>query len=574
MGDIKKPDSGSALRGDCPERVSQACLFVGEAASACTGPAVGAGEATGAAGIGAGRCAAYARVSSEQQEKDETIASQMDAIAQYAREHGFEYCREDVFLDDGYSGQLLRRPGMDKLLDSVYEGRYDRVLILSPDRLARNYGHQIMLVEELQRKGCQPVFVNRPIGCGPDEDLLLQMQGVIAQYEHAKIIERTRRGKLHRMRRGELVNGQRVFGYRYVKTDGAVPAHYEVNQEEAEVVRSIFQWYVEEGVSLRQIAARLQAQGTPTVRGGRWDGSRVGHMLGNSLYTGTGYANKIEAVEPEPDVRKGPYRKNVKSSRQQRPREEWLPFAAPEIVEQETFDLAQQCLTGNKELASRRTKRPYLLRGLIRCDCCHMNVFCDTQSNNYICALSRPAFARDRGRPACDNKRRLPVQQLDELVWREVKTMLKKPALLKKQYPQLRDKIHPRAAGSLATLDQKIDETAKQMARLNELFVGGMLSREEHLTRYKAFEQRKAGLVRQRETVAAEHLEDQEARVLLESFTTFARTIRDRLDNADFETRRGIVEQMIKSVSVGKKVITIEYVAPLKKYNLCTNLQP
>jgi site-specific DNA recombinase len=288
---------------------------------------------------------------------------------------------------------------------------------------------------------------------------------------------------------------------------------------------------------------------------------------------GTGYVNKIEAIEPDQYTGKKKYRKYLKSSRRMRPREEWQPFSAPAIVSEETFELAQQRLVQNKKMAARRTKRPYLLRGLIECECCQMHMFCDTQSGNYMCALSRPAYARDCGRTPCTNKRRIPVPQLDELVWREVKAILKKPALLKKQYPELKDKIHPRAAGSLEVIDGKLADVNKQIIRTNDLFIRGILPKDEHATKYRDLESRKKQLTRQRDKVAGEHLEHQDIEQLMASFTTFAKTIKSRLDDADFETRRSIVEQLVKRVLVGKKVITIEHIAPLKKNNLCTNLQ-
>lgn len=571
MSDIKKASSRPKLRADNPGRVSQACLF--ETAEGGCAPAPSF-TATTAAGNDGKRTAVYARVSSEQQEKEETIASQMDAVSQYAKEKGIVYDVSDTFLDEGYSGTILRRPGLDRLLDKVYEGCYDQVLVFDPDRLARNYGHQIMFLEEFQKKGCEPVFIRRPIGKGAEEDLLLQMQGVIAQYEHAKIKERTRRGRLHKMRSGELVNGQRTFGYRYVKADGGAPARYEIIPEEADVIRDIFRWYTEDGQSLRKIAALLQERGIPTIRGGRWSGSHIGHMLGNSIYMGTGYANKIEAVEPERDTGTKQYRRHLKSSRRRRPREEWHSFSTPQIVTEETFELVQVRLQENKRLSARRTGRPYLLRGLIKCECCGMHMFCDTQSDRYICALSRRAYARDRGRSPCVNKRRIPVPQIDELVWREVKDMLKKPALLKKQYPELREKIHPRAAGSLEVIDKKLAEIEKQIKRTNDLFIRGILDKDEHAGKHRDLDSRKKQLASQRDKVSSEHLEHQEIEQLMASFTAFAKAIKTSLDDADFETRRNLVEQLVKRVLVGKKVITIEYIAPLKKDNLCRNLQP
>ena len=162
--DIKKAGPGSPCGNDIGERVSQPALFeekaIGEEEASPVGPS----------GIDGGRAAVYARVSSEQQEKEETIESQMAAIRAYAQEHKVTLIDEDIYMDDGYSGHVLRRPALDKLLDVVYEGRYQRVLIMNPFRLARNYGHQILLMEEFQRGDCQVVFIQRPIGQRPDEE--------------------------------------------------------------------------------------------------------------------------------------------------------------------------------------------------------------------------------------------------------------------------------------------------------------------------------------------------------------------------------------------------------------------
>lgn len=564
--DIKKAGPGSQRGDGAGECVSQPDLFeeevVGEEAT----------TPVGSAGVGRGRAAVYARVSSEQQEKDETIESQMAAVDAYAREHHVKLIDEDVYTDEGYSGHVLRRPALDKLLDGVYEGRYQQVLIMNPFRLARNYGHQILLMEEFQRGDCQVIFIQRPIGQGADEDLLLQMQGVIAQYEHAKIQERTRRGKLHRMRQGELVSGQRMFGYEYVKRKSDIPAHFEIIESEAEVIRKAYHWYVYDGLTLRAIALRLQDAGIATVRGGRWRGAHIGRLMGNSLYTGTGYAHKIENVEPK--VQQRGYRKYLKSGQRKRPREEWLPFSAPSIVDEEIFELAQQRLQLNRERAARRTKRNYLLRGLLTCECCQKAMFAETKSKSYMCGYSRPAYAKDQGFDPCENKRRIPVGQLDELIWLEVVKLLKKPSILKKHYPNLREKIHPRATGgSPDKLDAKIEEVQKQIKRANNLFIRGMLDQASHDTKYGELKDKLKRLQAHREKAAADCMDQKEADELLRSFTSFSKAIKSRLKTADFATRRNIVEQIVKRVIIGKSVITIEHIAPCERTQLRNNLE-
>src|SRR5262245_19170544 len=537
MKNIKKAGRRTGGGGADSERVSQASFFE-EAAVAEKGnsPPVGAART-------AKRVALYARVSTEQQEKDETIASQLAAITAYAAQNKLGIGQEDVYTDEGYSGTVLRRPALDRLLDRVYEGAYDEVLILNPFRLSRNYGHQILLLEEFARAKTQVVFVQRPIGQGPDEELLLQIQAVIAQYEHAKIQERTRRGRLYRMRQGELVSGQRLFGYEYVSRKGEVPAHYEIIQSEAEVIRKAYQWYVHEGLSLRQIAVRLRDAAVPTVRSGRWNGAHIGRMLRNPIYTGNGYSHKSEAVEPKRPGHRV-YRKYSKSSRRTRPREEWMSFSAPALVDQELFELAQQRLNTNQVLASRHTKHDYLLRGLLRCECCQRKMYADTQSRSYLCSITRPILARQYGKEPCVNTRRLPVHQLDELVWREVVQLLKKPSLLKEHYPKLRDQIYPRAAGgSVEKLEAKIQEMQKQISRTNNLFIRGLLDQAAHDVKYKELKAMLERFQTQMEKLAADRIDEEEAAELLGSFESFARTMKSRLDSADFATRRAIVEQ-------------------------------
>ena len=149
------------------------------------------------------RAALYARVSTEQQEREQTIHSQIAAITRYADQNGYRHTPALTYTDDGYSGTWLDRPGLDELRDHAREGRFDVVVVLCPDRLARRYAYQVLLIEELKRDGIEIHFCERPINDSPDDQLLLQIQGAIAEYERAKILERCRRGRLHRARRGE-----------------------------------------------------------------------------------------------------------------------------------------------------------------------------------------------------------------------------------------------------------------------------------------------------------------------------------------------------------------------------------
>src|ERR1700760_4582689 len=218
--------------------------------------------------------AIYARVSSDKQREEKTIASQTAALVAFARAQQFEVPKEWVFEDDGYSGAELIRPGLERVRDLAAEGLIQAVLVYAPDRLSRRYAYQILLIEEFARAGVETLFVRAPRGSTPEDELLLQFQGMIAEYERAQILERSRRGKRHRARAGEVsVLSGAPFGYRYIRKTSEAPARYEIDAAEAEVVRLVYDKYTVGGLSIGAIARLLRGMGVPTRRRVRWERS-------------------------------------------------------------------------------------------------------------------------------------------------------------------------------------------------------------------------------------------------------------------------------------------------------------
>src|SRR5271157_1549718 len=188
--------------------------------------------------------ALYARVSSERQKEEQTIGSQTEALKEYAQANGYTVLPEWIYQDEGYSGAILRRPDLERLRDLAAEGQIETILVYSPDRLSRKYAYQVLLMEEFARQGVETVFIKSPPATTPEEQLLVQFQGMIAEYERAQIAERTRRGKRHRAHQGSInVLSGAPYGYRYVKKTDTSAAYYEVVESEAEVVRLIFDAY-------------------------------------------------------------------------------------------------------------------------------------------------------------------------------------------------------------------------------------------------------------------------------------------------------------------------------------------
>ena len=162
--------------------------------------------------------AIYTRVSSDKQKEEMTIASQVDALTEFAEKEGFKVPNEWVFQDNGFSGANLIRPGLERIRDLAAEGQIQAVLAYSPDRLSRKYAYQVLLIEELARQGVETVFIKTPQTETPEGQLLLQFQGMIAEYERTQILERTRRGRIHKAKQGQIsALGGAPYGYRYVK---------------------------------------------------------------------------------------------------------------------------------------------------------------------------------------------------------------------------------------------------------------------------------------------------------------------------------------------------------------------
>jgi site-specific DNA recombinase len=288
------------------------------------------------------KAAIYARVSTDKQGRDQTVDSQLDALRRWANARGHELKDDHAYIDEGYSGARLDRPALDRLRDAAREGEFDVLGVYSPDRLARRYAYQVLLLEELRKAACAVEFIERPISDDPHDQLLLQIQGAIAEYERAVLGERFRRGKLQKARAGHWIAGQAPYGYRYVPDRDGVPGHLEVEEVEAAVVRLLYRWLIDERMTVRQILKRLAA-GPWRPRNGKrlWSNSVVHRVLSDPLYAGTAYANRHVLVAPRRPRTAGP-RAGLPTCRKPRPREEWIPIPVPAVVDAITYQDASE----------------------------------------------------------------------------------------------------------------------------------------------------------------------------------------------------------------------------------------
>jgi site-specific DNA recombinase len=518
------------------------------------------------------RVACYARVSTERQERQGTIASQLDALHRFARDQNHEVVSAYVCVDDGHSGSRLDRPGLDQLRDGAEAGAFEAVLILCPDRLARKYAYQVLILEELERWHVRVIFLEAPPGDDPHARLLVQIQGAIAEYERMKITERYRRGKLFRARQGEVVSGQVPYGYRRIPRRDGVPAHLEIAEPEAQVVRQIFAWHVEERLSIRQITLRLTESAHPSATGRpHWGHSVVGRLLRKEAYIGTLYFNRHEVLDGEAPT--AGRRRPPKHRTRRRPTSEWIPISIPPLISEDLFRRSQAIHPDNSRFSPRHLKSGhYLLRGLVRCRVCDLGMSCHrmrgrdgTFHHYYYCTGHDPLRARSStGR--CP-QRHLRADELDELVWTEVRRHLEHPPLIMEAYAQLQAEPRLRPDDGVApearALEHKLVELDREEHRLLDAYQAGLIDLQPLEQRQGLLRQRRSHVQAGLETIRSEHIVALQRAELQMSLQSFTRSIRAPLATLPFEDRQRLVRTTIERVMVEEGQVDIHFAIPV-----------
>ncbi|HWT83028.1 MAG TPA: recombinase family protein [Candidatus Methylomirabilis sp.] len=520
------------------------------------------------------RVAIYARVSGEQQAKDDTIASQLEAVTRRVASDALECAPELCFLDDGYSGDILARPGLERLRDQAAAGVIDRLYVLDPDRFSRKYAYQVLILEELTRCGVEVVFLCNPPGRGPEENLLRQVQGMIAEYERAKIMERCRRGKQYAARRGSLnVLSGAPYGYRYVgKHEGGGEARYQVVAAEARVVRQIFEWVGQERCSIGEVCRRLQRAGIPTRTGkSAWDRSVVWLILKNPAYKGTAAFGKTRSGALKPQrlrpQRGRPEQPRRPVSRIDTSAKDQIFIDVPGLVGEELFGVVQAQLAENRQ---RRRDRPrggrYLLQGLVVCKRCGYGCYGKPVSRASAKGKVPYAYYRCTGSDAyrfggqrlCWNKQ-VRTDVLDAAVWEDVRHLLSEPERVRAEYERRLQRLETGPGRELEHLNKVINNLKKMISRLIDAYGDGLLDKSEFEPRILAARERLAKLEDECRQRLGEATQEAELRLVIGQLEEFARRVSQELQEPDWDTRREVVRALVKKVEIDEQEVRIVY---------------
>ena len=512
------------------------------------------------------RAAVYARVSTTRQAQAQGIEQQLDRLRAAVSERGWELDDQHVYRDDGYSGARFGRPGLDRLRDHAALAELDVVLVAAPDRLARNYVHQVLLIDELAARGCQVEFLDRPMSSDPHDQLLLQIRGAVAEYERTLIAERMRRGRQARLRAGTLLPWTTApFGYRLDPDRPRRADAVRVDPGEAALVAQLFDWYLEPQGTVYRLARRLTDLGVPTPRGGpRWNTASVRGILRNPSYAGRAVSNRTQ-VAPARGRKSAMLPAGPGVSHAPRPEEDWITVPVPAIVSEEAFAQVQAKLDANQQTAARNTRHEYLLRALISCGACRLT--CGVRQTapgyRYYQCRGRTDPLRVAQGQRC-TARYIPAGQLDELVWADLCALVTDPAQVAHALDRaqggawLPQELHARQTA----IRQALGQLDRQQQRLLDAYLAEIIALAEFQRKRDELDRRRAALAAQQRQLDAAASQRLELQAVADGIEAFCQAIRTGLATATFEQRRLLAELLIDRVIVTDDRVEIRYVLP------------
>lgn len=500
-----------------------------------------------------------ARVSSDRQKEEQTIDSQIAELENWAKENNCLVVER--YFDDGWSGDILARPELDRLRDDAGKGVWEAIVWVDRDRLARRYAYQEIVLEELQERGAEVIFLHQAKAETPEDKILQGFQGLFAEYERVKIVERMRRGKLYKARMGKYMNLQAPYGYTYIpKTKDSDPS-LEVNEEEAAVVRRIFHWIGDEGFTIRTVIKKLHELKIYPRKRKRdiWGNGPVSRLIRNESYIGQSHYNKSISIVPEHPKSIEKYKRIKKSSRRMRPKEDWVPLEIPAIVDKDLFYKVQDQLINNFKFSSRNRKAPFLLTSLVYCICGKRRTGEGVREHRYY--------------RCCDRINRFPLPKecnasgvnayhLDGMVWDQVSYLLLSPKSIKEQV-DLWVKQHTESKKYANVDAEKLESTLKKLQeeekRYLKVYGSGLITMDQFKSQIAAIREK-----RERIEMDLKKASEYSAKPVfdLNKVTDLTQKVSEVVKSLTLDERRMFLQKVLESVTVGdsNKVLIKGYI--------------
>ncbi|NSX83868.1 recombinase family protein [Wolbachia endosymbiont of Atemnus politus] len=507
--------------------------------------------------------ALYARVSSKNQEQNNTIKSQIAELKHRIAVDRHELLDEYIFIDSARSGFTLKREGLKNLCNKVAEGKINKIYIHSLDRLSRDLIHQRILIDEFKEARVEVIFSNHKVDNTPESDLMTDMQGAFGTFVIKQTVERSRRGKRHRAKEGRVsVINIVPFGYKRIKHVDRDKTRVKINEEEAKIVRQIFIWIGQERISTREVIRRLRDRSIRTRKGKDvWSPATILNILKNTAYKGEMAFGKLKRVK-----RRG--RKKVSVSRTDE--ESWIYIPVPKIVDEELFNKVQKQLDENRKKARIQKeggKEKYLLQTLVVCQNCGY-AYSGAQSGGgkkkhsyYRCS---GALHITNGKEKCKNKL-VRADMLEIAILEKVKDLLKNPEMIKKEYQR-------------RISENKNNESPEEKFARRENQIKGRIKElmEDYYSQENAGEKRYISEEEFKQTMRKmkEHLQEIEEEKkkavdrnavetginrIISSIKNFYSSIKPNLEQLDWGAKRGIIKALIGQIDIGRDQVEIRF---------------
>ncbi|SFD66833.1 site-specific DNA recombinase [Bacillus sp. OV194] len=497
--------------------------------------------------------AIYARVSTEEQVKKG-----------FSLEDQIKECRKKAetdevieYVDRGVSGEILDRHALTKLRNDVRDGLITKVICLDPDRLSRKLMNQLIITDEIEKRGVQLVFVNGEYTKTPEGNLFYSMRGAIAEFEKAKINERMSRGRKEKARQGKVLRNFQIYGYDYDKEQGKIV----INEEEAKVVHLIFDLFTQPNTmveGINGIAKYLTSKGIPTKRGAKvWHRQVVRQLLMNRVYTGEFYQNRWNT--------EGMLGNKYKSKEDRvpmtvRPKEEWIRIECPSIIEEEMFEHAQTLLTESRRRWAKKSKNEYLLSGLLRCGECN-NTMVGVKTKNWgqtVFIYTDKKNTSGAKNPGCGRK--VYVHNLDVEVWETILEWLNAPEEIAAATEREGEEksVHFEEI-EIDRLQSEIKKVKTGRKRLLTLFTQGLdLSEEEVKQSLKELKEKEERLQKDLDELGAKKKNSEQhlyGKKLLEEAAEFY--FSKGKEELSFEDKKSLIRHVVKEIRIYKDSIQI-----------------
>ena len=471
---------------------------------------------------------------------------------------------------------MLARPALDQLREDAKKKLWQAVLIYDPDRLARRYSFQELVMDELRELGLATLFVTVSPSKNHEDRLMYGVRGIFAEYERTKIAERFRLGKIRKTKEGHIISPEGPYGYTFIKKSEAKHGYYEINNEEATVVKQIFSFIADEGLSIRKLAGRLQHLGIPPRKSkkGVWNTSTLCTLLRNKTYIGEGHYGASYAVVPQKPLKQELYRKIKKTSRRMRPESEWIIIPTPAIINRELFLRTQQRLKDNFVMARRNRRNEYLLSGKIRCVCGRTRSGEGPKRGKHLYYRCSDRVASYPLPPTCTQKG-VNARIADELVWEQVARLMSSKELMLKQVGRWAAGLSDRAQS--ATIDTgamqgEVSKLKKQEDRYAKAYAEGLFSIGKLQGYVIPVRERIASLEGQIAKAREVRPEDDSLAVLEpHKIEAFAASAARALEDLNFELKRAIVMTVIDKVVATEEVLEVYGYIPITDHvELCS----